>query len=295
MVVLRRFGISAAATALALAIALGQDFSDLKIEKAFAGYHFAEGPSWSHDGYLVFCDVPANHLLKWVPGQKLEMLMEDSGGATGSAFDALGRLYVCQSRARKVIRLDKKGKVDVLAEKWEGKRLNAPNDITVRKDGQVYFTDPAFGAQSDARELDFYGLYHITPKGEVSVIAKPVGRPNGVALSANGRTLYVANSDDRNIRAYDLDKNGAASNERVVISGIEGVPDGVRLDEKNNIYVAARHLVIYSPEGKVLRQFDFSEKPSNLAFGEADLQSLFITARTAVYRVRMNVKGAVQY
>lgn len=278
---------------LVLSAARAQDFSDVKIEKAFAGYRFTEGPSWSHEGYLVFADLPANHLLKWVPGQKLEMLKQDSGGATGTAFDHEGRLYVCESRARRVSRIDKQGKAEVIAERWEGKRFNAPNDVVVRKDGNVWFTDPAFGAQADTRELDFHGVFRVTPKGVLELLAKTKTRPNGIALSANGRTLYVTNSDERNVRAWDLDKIGAASNERVVLSNIKGVPDGIRLDEKNNIYVAARGVTVYAPDGKIIREFEFAEKPSNVTFGDADLQSLFVTARTSVYRIRLNVKGAV--
>lgn len=272
-----------------------QDFTDYKIEKVFVGYRFAEGPSWSPDKYLVFCDVPANHVIKWVSGGKPEMLIDNSGGASGTAFDSQGRLYVAEARARRVIRLDKRGKTDVLAEKFEGKRLNAPNDIVVRRDGNAYFTDPAFGYQSDTRELDYYGVYRITPKGELEVIAKPKGRPNGIAMSHNGRQLYVSNSDEHNIRLYDLDKNGVATNERIAVSNIEGVPDGIRLDEKGNIYVAAAKVLVYSPAGKLIHSLEFSDKPSNLTFGDPDLGTLYITARSTVYRVRFNVKGAAPY
>ncbi len=126
-------------------------------------------------------------------------------------------------------------------------------------------------------------------------IAKPKGRPNGIALSPNGNILYVTNSDERNIRAYDLDHNGAASNERILVSNIEGVPDGMRVDEKGNLYVAASKLEVYTPEGKPLGSVPLAETPSNCAFGDADFESLYITARTSVYRLRLNVKGSVQY
>src|SRR5207244_2746567 len=132
---------------------------------------------------------------------------ENAHGPSGNAFDGLGRLYTCETRARRVTRTDKTGRIEVLAERWEGKRLNAPVGIVVSKNGHVYFTDPAFGYQSDQRELDFYGVYHIPLKGPMQVIAKPAGRPHGIAISPNGRVLYVANTDEHNIRAYDLDKN----------------------------------------------------------------------------------------
>ncbi len=250
---------------------------------------------WSREGFLLFSDVPTDRIVQMVPGEKPAIFRDDTHGANGNTFDVQGRLYTCESKTRRVIRTDKKGKVEVLAEKWQGKRLNAPNDIAVRKDGQIYFTDPAFGNQSDARELDFYGVYHITPKGQMSLIAKPAGRPNGIAFAPNGRVLYVANSDEHNIRAYDVDRNGETSNERVVISGIDGVPDGMKTDEKGNLYVTAKGVAIYDPAGKPLHTIQLSETPANCAFGDADFETLYITARTSLYRVRMNVKGAVQY
>jgi gluconolactonase len=272
-----------------------QDFSDVQVEKAAHGFRFTEGPAWSREGYLLFSDVPGNKIMKYVPGEGYPVFREPSNGANGNAFDAQGRLYTCESLARRVTRTDKKGHIEVLADKWEGKRLNAPNDIVVSKSGHVYFTDPAFGSQTDTRELDFYGVYHIAPKGELSAIARPAGRPNGITLSPNGRILYVGNSDERNIRAYDVDRNGEVSGERTLVSGIAGVPDGMRTDEKGNLYVAAKGILVYSPEGKLLATIPLAETPSNCAFGDPDLQTLYITARTSLYRVRLDVKGAVQY
>lgn len=273
----------------------GQDFTDLKIERAVIGMVFTEGPVWSRENYLIFSDVPKSKILKFTPGEGNAVVREESHGGSGNTFDAQGRLYTCETHARRVIRQDKKGRVEVLADKWEGKRLNAPNDIVVRKDGEVYFTDPAFGNQQDSRELNFYGIFHITRKGTLELVAKPKGRPNGIALAASGRVLYVTNSDERNIRAYDLDKNGEASNERIVVGHVEGVPGGLKLDEKGNLYVAAKGLAVYTAEGKPLATLPLAEAPSNCAFGEPDFETLFITARSCVYRVRLGVKGSVQY
>ena len=268
-----------------------QDFDEIKVERTADKLLFAEGPAWSHEGWLLFCDVPSNRILKFVPGEGTQVFRENSNGAEGNAIDSQGRLYTCESRGRRVTRTDKKGKIDVIAEKFQGKRLNAPNDIVVRHDNQVYFTDPAFGPQLESRELDFFGVYHINPKGELELVAKPKGRPNGIALAPNGKILYVTNSDEKKVYSYDLDKNGVASNEHVVISGIEGIPDGIRTDEKGNLYIAAKGILIYTPEAKLIRQVPLSEKPSNLAFGDADLQSLYVTARTSVYRFRLPIKG----
>jgi gluconolactonase len=268
-----------------------QNFDNLRIDKVATGYTFTEGPAWSPMGFLVFSDIPNNKLLQFMPGAPAGVFRENSNGANGNRFDAQGRMYTCESHSRRVTRTDKKGKVEVLAERFQEKRLNAPNDLAVRKEGDVYFTDPAFGNQQDARELDFFGVYHISRKGELEVIAKPKGRPNGIALAPDGRTLYVGNSDEKNVRSYDLDKSGAASNERTLISGIEGVPDGICVDEKGDLYVAANQILVYSPEGKPLGMIPIEETPSNCTFGDPDLASLYITARTSVYRVRLDVKG----
>ena len=282
--------------ALCAIAGLAQDFEHLEVQKVAANLHYAEGPAWSREGFLLYSDTVANKFHKFVGGVGDSEAGERAGGAIGNAYDTEGRLYTCEFRQRRVTRTLKNGKTEVLAARFEGKRLNAPNDIVVRRDGHVYFTDPAFGAQDDARELDFYGVFHITPKGEMELVAKWKTRPNGVTLSPNGRILYVSDSDQRLVRAYDLDGKGVASNERVVVEKIAGVPDGIRTDEKGNLYVAARAVYVYSlPNAKLLGEILVGETPSNLAFGDPDLETLFVTARTSVYRVRLGVKGALQY
>ena len=270
----------------------------MEVQRVVANLHFAEGPVWSYDGFLLFSDTVVDKLLKVTPGGADAVFADRAGGAIGNAYDTEGRLYSCEFRQRRITRTLKNGKVEVLAARFEGKRFNAPNDIVVRRDGQVYFTDPAFGSQQDTRELDFYGVYHITPKGELEVVAKWKTRPNGIALSPNGRTLYVSDSDERSVRAYDLDGKGAASKERIVVNKIDGVPDGLRTDEKGNLYVAANEVFVYelsNVPAKLLGEIPLAETPSNLAFGDADMETLYITARTSVYRVRLGVKGALPY
>jgi gluconolactonase len=279
--------------------ALAQDFSHIEVQRVVKDLHFAEGPVWSYEGFLLFSDTVVDKLRKLTPGSGDAVYAERAGGVMGNAYDMEGRLYTCEFRERRVTRTLKNGKVEVLAARFEGKRFNAPNDIVVRRDGHAYFTDPAFGAQQDTRELDFYGVYHVTPKGELELTAKWKTRPNGIALSANGRTLYVSDSDDRSVRAYDLDGKGIASKERIVVDKIPGVPDGVRTDEKGNLYVAAKQVYVYAltnnGPAKLLGEVPVSETPSNIAFGDPDMQTLYITARTSVYRVRLGVKGALPY
>jgi len=288
----RQFGFAASGI---LGGARAQESTEPQLDRVASGFRFTEGPAWSREGFLLFSDLPNDRIVKYVPGEQTTVFRANSNGANGNAFDAQGRFYSCESRTRRVVRTDKKGETQVLADKWDGKRFNAPNDIAVRKDGHAYFTDPAFGNQADTRELDFFGVYHIAPKGELNLIAKPAGRPNGIAFSANGRVLYVTNSDEHNVRAYDVDRNGSVSNERVVISGVEGVPDGIRVDEKGSIYVAARGVAVYDARGKLLETIAMPETPANCAFGDTDFQTLYITARTSLYRLRLDVKGAMQY
>ena len=263
------------------------------------GLRYAEGPVWSYEGFLIFSDSGADQLRKLTPGAGDAELAARPGGPVGNAYDTDGRLYSCEFRQRRVTRISKKGAVEVLATRFEGKRLNAPNDIIVRRDGHVFFTDPAFGAQQDTRELDFYGIFHITPRGELDAIARWKTRPNGVALSPNGRTLYVTDSDRREIHAFDLDNKGVASKERVIAGQIPGVPGGIKTDENGNVYVAAKSIYVFAPtpngSAKRIGEVPMGEPPSNLAFGDPDMETLYITARTAVYRVRLGVKGALAY
>lgn len=301
---MKRFLLAAAFGALAMRVVAQDDSPDIRIEKIVTGLRFAEGPAWSPEGFLLFSDTVSNKLHKLVPGQKDSEFAEIPGGPIGNAYDSEGRRYTCEFRERRITRTSKNGKVEVLAARFEGKRLNAPNDIVVRRDGHIYFTDPAFGNQQDTRELDFYGVFHLTPKGEMEAIAKLKTRPNGLALSPNGRTLYVTDSDAKCVRAYDLtrsgdlDRSSPASSDggagRVIVEKIPGVPDGIRSDEKGNLWVAANSVLSYSPQGKRLREIAIPETPSNLTFGDADLETLFVTARTSVFRVRLGVKGASQ-
>jgi gluconolactonase len=218
---------------------------------------------------------------------------EDSHGANGNAMDRQGRLYSCEYKSRRVTRTGRDGKVEILVEQFEGKRFNAPNDIVVRRDGQVYFSDPLF-TPLDHRDLDFYGVYHVTPKGAIEAIARMQTRPNGVTLSPDGKVLYVANTDEKNIRAYDLDRNGRPSHERVVIENLPGGPDGIRTDTKGNLYIAARGVVVYSAEGKLLGRIAVPVNPRNLAFGDRDLRTLYMVGNS-IFRVRLDIAGSVQY
>jgi gluconolactonase len=261
------------------------------IERLTSGFQFTEGPVWLPESAVLFSDIPSNRLIKWSLKDGNQVVRENSGGANGNAIDSRGRVYTCEGGARRITRTGTDNKVAVLAERFEGKRFNAPNDIAVRRDGHAWFTDPAFGKAEATRELPFNGVFHIKPKGDLSVVARMDRRPNGVALSPDGRILYVAISDERAIRAWDINRDGEASNPRLLITGIDGPPDGLKTDSKGNLYVAANQIVIYSPKAELLRQIPMPEKPSNLCFGPDD-KAIYVTARTTLYRVYLDAKQA---
>lgn len=271
---------------------VGQDFSTLKVEPVAAGFPGGEGPVWSREGFLIFSDYSRDRLYKYVPGKEPEVYREGSNGTNGNTMDAQGRLYSCEYKSRRVTRTDRDGRIEVLAERFEGKRFNAPNDIVVRRDGHVYFTDPLF-TPLEQREIDFYGVYHITPTGQIEALARMQTRPNGVALSPDGRILYVANSDERNVRAYDLDAAGKGSNERVLAT-LDAGPDGMRVDAKGNLYFAARGVQIYSPTGALLGKIAVPVNPRNIAFGDDDMKTLYLVGNS-IFKVRMETPGSVQY
>jgi gluconolactonase len=237
----------------------------------------------------VFSDIPTARVLKWSVKNGVQLLRDNSGGANGNAVDGRGRVYSCEGDARRVTRWGTDGEVEVLAERFEGKRLNSPNDIALRKDGHAWFTDPAFGGREDTRELPFNGVFHLKPNKGLEVVARMDKRPNGVALSPDGRVLYVAVSDERAVRAWDVDRSGEASNPRLVITGIDGPPDGLKVDEQGNTYVAANALLIYDPKGKLVRTLELPEKPSNLCLA-SDGRAIYVTARATVYRILLDGK-----
>jgi gluconolactonase len=254
-----------------------------RIEKVAGGLQYIGGMAWSHEGHLFISDGPRGKLHQWTPGTAPVFLSVEVKNPAGLAADERGRVLVCDAGARRVVRVKNGNAIEVLADSFEGKPLNSPNDLAVRKDGLIFFTDPAFGAAADNMGQPFHGLYRLNAKNELAVLARWQTRPNGVALSPDGKTLYVAMSDERTIRAFDLDRQGVATNERILVSGIQGVPNALRVDAKGRLYLAARRLLVYSPEGRPLGQIDLHDRPTALAF--AGGKTLYVAARTTVYRI----------
>jgi gluconolactonase len=269
--------------------------ANYEAEKIAANLQYVDGLAWSRSGFLAAADVRQRKIFRIDSDPHPKILRDNDGGASGLAYDSQGRLYVCESETRRVTRVDLKGDLEMLAENWQGMKLNAPNDIVVRRDGHVYFTDPAFGSANDRRELDFHGVWHISPKGDLDVVARWKTRPNGIALVADGRVLFVCDSDRHAVVAFDVDRAGVAAHPRDVITRVAGVPGGIRTDVDGRLYVAAKGVAVYSREGKLQRTFLEGVNASNCTFGDGDLESLYIAARGDLYRVRVGVKGALQY
>ena len=262
------------------------------VERFGGDFAFVEGPVWvtKDGGYLLFSDIYNSKTMKMSQPNESSVYKHYTNAGNGNTMDAQGRLYTAERDGHRISRTDTNGEVATFSGQYEGKRFNSPNDVVVRKDGQVYFSDPASAAVLEKRELDFNGVYHASPDGKVSLIAK-MTRPNGVALTPDGKTLYVADTSERKIMAYDLDAAGNASNERTFISGMNGSPDGLRVAENGNVYIATGPIDIYSPQGKLIKSIKFPELAANCEFGGPDLKTLYVTARTSVYRVQVSDKG----
>ena len=270
-------------------------FENIQAERVATGLLYADGMVWAREGFLIFSDVAKKVIYRLDPNAPPKPTEEDTNGSQGLAYDTQARLYICEPTTRRLVRLDRKAKLEILADAWQGKKLNAPNDVIVRKDGQIYFTDPAFGNAIDTRELDFNGIFHLTPKGELETAAQWKTRPNGIALTADGKTLYAGDADRHAIVAFDLDNRGTASNPRDFIKNIEGVPNGIKTDVTGRLYICANGLHVYNAEGKLQQTMLGSEILTNCAFGDNDFETLYVSGRKAIYKIRLGVKGALQY
>lgn len=257
-----------------------------KVEKVLSGFQFTEGPVFSRLGFLLFSDIPANRIYKYTPGQPQEVFRENSNGANGLTFDHQGRLLVCEGTAGRVTRTEKDGKITVLADK-----LNAPNDLVYGIDGSIYFTDlRRRDAPADAPPN---AIYQITRKGEVRRVVTDMGRANGVALSANQLTLYAADSERQNVKAYDVAPDGSLIRGRVVADmkfAKPGGPDGLKTDERGTLYAVGHGGVWVFNDGRHIGTIETPEKPANCAWGDG-YRTLYITAQTSIYKIRLKATG----
>jgi sugar lactone lactonase YvrE len=265
-------------------------------ERIATGFQFTEGPVWHADGHLLFSDIPADRIYRWSPREGPCVFREPSGNANGLALDPQGRLIACEHGNRRVSRTEAEGSITPVATHFQGRRLNSPNDVVVRSDGSIYFTDPPYGVESKARELDVQGVYRISPDGTLTLLVDDFDRPNGLAFSPDESILYVDDSARRHIRAFDVEPDGTPSNGRLFAdmrSPETGSPDGMKLDIGGHLYVTGPGGTwLFDRDGNHLGILVTAEKPANLAFGDADRRTLYITARTSLYRVRTKLPGA---
>jgi gluconolactonase len=285
----------------------------LTIEKLAGGFIFTEGPVWLPDGSLLFSDPNANTIYRWTSDGQVSVFRTKSGyagvdvaeygqpGSNGITLDPEGRVTINEHGNRRVVRIEKNGVVTVLADRYQGKRLNSPNDLVYRSDGTLFFTDPPFGlpkAFDDARkELPFSGVYSLKD-GRLTLAAKDLSGPNGLALSPDEQYLYVANWDVKKkvVMRYQAHADGTLTNGEVFFDMTAAVGedalDGIKVDVRGNLYVSGPGgLWILSPEGKHLGTIVGPEHPHNLAWGDADGRTLYLTAQTGLYRIRLNIPG----
>jgi gluconolactonase len=282
-------------------------------EALATGFGFTEGPVWSPDGDLLFSDPNENTIYRWNRDGQVSVFRTKSGyagvdiseykqpGSNGLTFDPQGRLTVCQHGERRVIRIEPTGAITVLADRYQGKRLNSPNDLVYKKDGTLYFTDPPFGLpkvfDDRRKELPFSGVYRVK-EGQVTLVAKDLTGPNGIAFSPDEKFLYVTNWDEKKkvVMRYPVNADGTLGTGSVFFDmtaapGEEAL-DGMKVDAEGHLFVSGPGGVwVISGEGKHLGTLKFPELPANMAWGDADGRTLYLTARTSVYRLRLGVPG----
>lgn len=260
-----------------------------KVEKLAGGFRFTEGPAADAKGNVFFTDIPNNRIHMWSLDGKLSTFRENSGGANGLYFDKKGNLLACEGGGRRLVAIDPKGKVTVLEEKYQDKRFNSLNDLWIDPNGGVYFTDPRYGNR-DGMEQDGEHVYYLSAdrKKLIRVIDDMV-RPNGLIGTPDGKLLYVTDHGGGKTYVYDINKDGTLSNKkRFAPDG----SDGMTIDNQGNVYLTTRVVVVYDKNGQKIETIEVPEEPANVCFGGMDNQTLFITARTSLYSVRMRVKGA---
>jgi gluconolactonase len=267
-----------------------------KVEKLADGFNFTEGPVADEKGNIYFTDIPNNRIHKWSVDGKLSTFRENSGGANGLDFDDKDNLLVCEGGSRRITRIDVHGSVTVLCDNYKGKKLNSPNDLWRDKKCGIYFTDPGSGNRKDMEQGGNYVFYlpadsTSSPRGdskEPIIVADDLSGPNGVVGTKDGRFLYVADYGGRKTWVYKVGDDGTLSDKKLFAP--MGA-DGITLDEQGNLYLTGKGIIIVSPEGRKIGSIDVPNPPSNVCFGGEDGKTLFITARSSIFSIRMTVKG----
>jgi len=273
---------------------------DAKLDLVAGGMGFTEGPVWDPAGFIYVSDEVINKIFRIYPdGHKEELI--SLGDPDGNTYDEHRQLIDCASVIRAIIRIKPDGTYTILADHYQGKRLNSPNDVVIGPDGAIYFTDPTSDLPKDQKqELDFKGVFRLDAQGQVTLLTKELTEPNGLAFSPDGKKFYVDDSTQRNIRVYDFQPDGTLRNGRIFAQEPggkrEGVPDGMKLDMAGNIYVTGPGGIwVWNSAGHHLGTILLPEQPANLAWGDSDMKTLYITATTSLYKLKTSAPGFAPY
>jgi gluconolactonase len=277
---------------------------DAELEQLATGFIFTEGPIWSaQERALYFSDMPGDVFRRYSDDDGVREIWNPADKSNGNTYDREGRLLTCHHSTSSVVRTDADGTRTTIASHYEGKELNSPNDVVVKSDGSIYFTDPPYGrwpgfGVEREQELDFCGVFRIAPDGSLRLLVDDFAKPNGLCFTADERLLYINDTDRAHIRLFDVDDDGGLSNGRLFFEGIgsgvieEGIPDGMKLDEHGNVYVTGpRGVWVISPEGEKLGELEVPENVGNHHWGGPGWSQLYICASSSIYRVQTKTSG----
>lgn len=263
-----------------------------KIEKVGTGYSFTEGPAVAKDGSVYFTDQPNDRIYVWSEKKGISLWSEETGRSNGMYFNNDNQLVSCADLNNQIVLFDNDKKMQVVYEKYDGKHLNGPNDLWVTPKGGIYFTDPYYHRnywkEGHTEVQDARGVYYLSPDGKITRVIDDYKQPNGLIGTPDGKTLYVADINDRKIWKYDIQPDGTLTNKTFFAPNGS---DGMTIDNKGNVYLTMGKVWIYSPKGELIQEIEVPESPSNVCFGGKRRNTLFITARTSVYTLKMKVKG----
>jgi gluconolactonase len=256
------------------------------------GFQFTEGTCWfPEEGVLRFTDIPNSRIHEVDAQGGVSVWREQSGKANGLGVTPEGDVIACEHQNRRVTRSDTSGAIQVVAEDYQGLRFNSPNDVIIRSDGTIYFTDPTYGLDGAAQELSFQGVFRVAPDGTVSLVGDTFSQPNGIALSPDEQILYVTDSDADELHSFPVNADGSTGPGTKMLD-TAGTPDGMAVDDGGNLYLTTTAGIdVLRPDGTAWGTIPVNEKPSNCAFGDADRQTLYISAQTSLYKVRLNIPG----
>lgn len=272
------------------------------VELLATGFAFTEGPVWRGD-HLLFSDIPSNRIIRYEmqeEGPSITTFRYPSGNSNGQTLDGQGRLITCEHATRRVTRTEPDGSITVLAARFETRRLSSPNDVVVSGDGTIYFTDPPYGLTNQTRDkqLPYNGVFKVGPDGNgMTLLVDDLERPNGLAFSPDGKTMYIADTAPKVINAYPVNGDGTLGAGKLFAElpgkeGEVGGPDGFKVDVEGNVYSSGPSgMWIFSADGTLLGRINTPQVPANCAWGDADWKSLYMTSRTGLYRLRVNVPG----